>query len=325
MKTVAVRLEGISKQYVPPWQLGGKNRRRTVQALEDVSLTLSQSEICGLLGVNGAGKTTLIKILATLILPDQGSGEVGGIDLVRFPLQVKARIGLVTTTERSFYWRLSVLENLEFFAALHGLEGKKKRKRIDELLDFVGMEGQAHQSFMTLSTGQRQRLAIARALLSNPGVMLLDEPTSGLDPVAAKSLRGFVKDVLVRQQGKTVLWCTHNLYEAEQLCDRVLVLHQGHIVADLDQQEIRNRIGDKGTYRLALLPGDSHLLSQCGILHLNEQMDEGQLVVTLREAESMIPKIIEDLVKSGASIFHCSRCEEPLEEVFRLIVAQEKT
>ncbi len=325
MDTAAVKLDGIAKQYVPPWQLGARNRQqRTVRALEKVSLSISRGEICGLLGINGAGKTTLLKILATLILPDEGSGAIGGIDLIRFPLQVKAQIGLVTTNDRSFYWRLTAGENLEFFAALHGLKRPKKRERISELFALIDMEAQMHQPFMTLSTGQRQRLAIARALLADPGVMLFDEPTSGLDPVAAKKLRGFVRDTLVRQQGKTVVWCTHNLHEAEQVCDRVVVLHQGRIVADLNPQEIRTRIEGQGTYRLALMPCGSEVLATMGIVPLTVQEEGAQLVVTFHAAESRVPEIIERLVSAGAAILHCSRSEEGLEELFPQIVAAEK-
>jgi len=325
MNTVAIKLEGIAKQYVPPWQLGSLNRQqRSVKALTDVSLMIRQGEICGLLGVNGAGKTTLIKILATLILPDQGYGEINGIDLIRFPLQVKAQIGLVTTNDRSFYWRLSAWENLDFFAALYGVESKKKRERIGELLALVAMEEHAHKGFMTLSTGQRQRLAIARALLSDPAVMLFDEPTSGLDPVAAKKMRGFVEESLVRHQGKTVLWCTHNLHEAEQVCNRVVVLHQGRIVADLNHQEIRSRMDDLGTYRFALSHCDSQMLTNIGISPLIVQKEGERLVVTFRAAESMVPELIAQLTTGGVAIFHCSRCEEGLEELFPLIVAEEK-
>jgi ABC-2 type transport system ATP-binding protein len=319
----AVKLAGISKQYLPPWQLGGKRHRRPVQALEDVTLTLPRGEICGLLGVNGAGKTTLIKILATLILPDRGSAAIDGIDLGRFPLRVKARIGLVTTNDRSFYWRLSVRQNLDFFAVLHGVERADRPRRAGELLALVGLEGQADQRFMTLSTGQRQRLAIARALLADPAVMLLDEPTSGLDPVAAKKLRAFVGDVLARQQGKTVLWCTHNLHEAEQLCDRVLVLHQGRIVADLDRQEIRRRIGDRGLYRLVLLPCEPGLLAACGLAPVTRQQEGERLVLTFQSEETMIPALLARLVAGGAQVFHCSRCEASLEELFALLVAPE--
>mgnify|MGYP001316430184 FL=1 len=172
METTAVKLEGVAKQYVPPWQLWNGNRRlRAVQALDGVSLTIPQGEICGLLGVNGAGKTTLIKILAALILPDQGLAEIDGIDLLQFPLRVKRRVGLVTTNDRSFYWRLSCRENLDFFASLHGLSGAMQRARIAELLHILAIERLADQQFMTLSTGQRQRLAIARSLLSDPTVL----------------------------------------------------------------------------------------------------------------------------------------------------------
>lgn len=319
METAAVRLEGVAKQYVPPWQLWGGNRRlRTVQALDGVSLTIPQGEICGLLGVNGAGKTTLIKILAALILPDQGWVQIDGINLLQFPLQVKRRVGLVTTNDRSFYWRLSCRENLDFFASLHGLSGAKKRTRIAELLHLLAIEPQAEQQFMTLSTGQRQRLAIARALLSDPAMLLLDEPTTGLDPVAAAAFKAFVQDDLVGKQGKTVLWCTHNLHEAEQLCDRVVVLHQGRIAADLNRREMVAKISDQTTFKLVARARDSERLADLCLPSLAITTEGERCIATFRAGAATSSEILGRLATAGIEIFSYVRRDLSLEDLFPL-------
>ena len=321
METTAVKLEGVAKQYVPPWQLWNGNRRlRAVQALDGVSLTIPQGEICGLLGVNGAGKTTLIKILAALILPDQGLAEIDGIDLLQFPLRVKRRVGLVTTNDRSFYWRLSCRENLDFFASLHGLSGAMQRARIAELLHILAIERLADQQFMTLSTGQRQRLAIARSLLSDPTVLLLDEPTSGLDPIAAAAFKAFVQDDLVRKQGKTVLWCTHNLHEADQLCDRVIVLHQGRIAADLNRREIAAKISDQTTFRLVARARDSERLANLALPLLAITNEGERCVATFQAGTATSSEILGRLAAAGIEIFSYIRRDLSLEDVFPLFI-----
>jgi len=321
METTAVKLEGVAKQYVPPWQLWSGNRRlRAVQALDGVSLTIPQGEICGLLGVNGAGKTTLIKILAALILPDQGLAEIDGIDLLQFPLRVKRRVGLVTTNDRSFYWRLSCRENLDFFASLHGLSGAMQRARIAELLHILAIERLADQQFMTLSTGQRQRLAIARSLLSDPTVLLLDEPTSGLDPIAAAAFKAFVQDDLVRKQGKTVLWCTHNLHEADQLCDRVIVLHQGRIAADLNRREIAAKISDQTTFRLVARARDSERLANLALPLLAITNEGERCVATFQAGTATSSEILGRLAAAGIEIFSYIRRDLSLEDVFPLFI-----
>lgn len=325
MQTAAVRLEGVSKRYVPPWQLWGGNRQsRSVLALDNVSLTIPQGEICGLLGVNGAGKTTLIKTLAALILPDQGRVEIGGIDLVKFPLQVKRRVGLVTTNDRSFYWRLSSRENLDFFASLHGLSGATKKTRIEELLHLLAIEQMADQQFMTLSTGQRQRLAIARALLSDPAMLLLDEPTTGLDPVAAAAFKTFVRDHLVRRQGKTVLWCTHYLHEAEQLCDRVVLLHQGRIGADLNRREMAAKVNDQATLKLVVRASDMERLANLCLPSLTITNEGERCVAVFRAEKATSSEILGRLVASGVEIFSYVRRDLSLEDLFPLFTEDDK-
>jgi ABC-2 type transport system ATP-binding protein len=212
-------------------------REPPVLALENVSLTVRRGEILGLIGTNGAGKTTLIKILATLVLPTGGQATVDGWDLVRDSEQVKGVVGLVTGDERSFYWRLTGQQNLEFFAAFQGLSAEASTKRIDELKQQLGLDV-LDRPFGLYSTGMRQRLAIARALLRRPSVLLLDEPTRSLDPLAAGRLHRFLRDTLVRELGCSVLLSTHSLHEAKAVCDRVAVLHHGRLLRCLTVGEL---------------------------------------------------------------------------------------
>ncbi|MFQ5932647.1 MAG: ABC transporter ATP-binding protein [Nitrospiraceae bacterium] len=218
-------------------------RQPPVCALRGLDLTVGRGEILGLLGTNGAGKTTLLKVLATLILPTAGRVTVEGYDVAHDANRVKAMIGLGTSEERSFYWRLTGRQNLEFFAAFQGLSSHAARDRIEQLREQLGLEVLDRQ-FAVYSTGMRHRLAIARALLRQPQILLLDEPTRSLDPLAAGALRHLIRDTLVAQMGCTVVLATHNLGEAEEMCDRVAVLHEGRLagcgtVAELRQRDSR--------------------------------------------------------------------------------------
>ncbi|MFQ5829303.1 MAG: ABC transporter ATP-binding protein [Candidatus Methylomirabilia bacterium] len=217
-------------------------RQPSVCALREVELTVRRGEVLGLLGTNGAGKTTLLKILATLILPTAGRVTVEGHDVTRETNRVKAMIGLATSDERSFYWRLTGRQNLEFFAAFQGLSSRAARVRIEQLRHQLGLEA-LDRHFGVYSTGMRHRLAIARALLRQPQILLLDEPTRSLDPLAAAVLRRLIRDKLVAQIGCTVMLATHNLEEAEELCDRIAVLHEGRVVTCGTIEELRQRTG----------------------------------------------------------------------------------
>lgn len=222
-------------------------RRETpVYALREVDLTVRRGEILGLLGTNGAGKTTLLKILATLILPTVGRVTVDGRDVAREADSVKAMIGWATGDERSFYWRLTGRQNLEFFAAFQGLAPRAARERIAQLSEQLGLEA-LDRRFGVYSTGMRHRLAVARALLRQPEILLLDEPTRSLDPLAAGALRRLIRDTLVAEMACTVVLATHNLGEAEELCERVAVLHAGRLVGCGTIGELRRQSGHRGT------------------------------------------------------------------------------
>jgi len=238
---VAISIRQLSKTYpVALARLKKFFRRKAtnpVEALRDVSFDVREGEIFGLIGRNGAGKTTLTKIIATLVQPTSGAVVVGGFDSVREEMAVRAQLGLATAEERSFYWRLTIEQNLTFFARLYGLADARARTRIAELLARLELEPLAHRRFGELSTGNKQRVAVARAMLSSPRILLLDEPTRSLDPLAAAATRALINS-LARDADMpvTVLLTSHNLAEIEELCARVAVISRGQIRA-LDTPE----------------------------------------------------------------------------------------
>ncbi|HOV82789.1 MAG TPA: ABC transporter ATP-binding protein [Methanothrix sp.] len=216
-------------------------KRDIITTLDGVNLKVREGEVLGLLGPNGAGKSTLIKILCTLILPTEGNAYVGGFDVVKEGQKARTCIGFITTDERSFYWRLSGRENLQFFAALHNLPRSIARARVEELLDVVRLKNRADEPFLNYSAGMKQRMAIARGLLNDPDVLFMDEPTRSLDPGAAMSLRDFIKEHIVEQRGKTVFISTHQLDETERLCDSVAILDKGQIKAHAIPAELKGQ------------------------------------------------------------------------------------
>ena len=234
-RPVAVSVDHISKTYPVPFLRLKKLLRRKfkppVEALTDVSFEIREGEIFGLIGPNGAGKTTLTKIVATLVQPTLGSVTVKGYDSVREDEQVRGQVGLATAEERSFYWRLTAEQNLLFFARLYGLGEAAAKKRIKELLLRFEIEELARRRFGELSTGNKQRLAVARAMLSSPPVLLLDEPTRSLDPLAASRMRTLIKSLASDDTRVTVLLTSHNLAEVEELCERVAIISKGSIRA----------------------------------------------------------------------------------------------
>lgn len=237
--TLAIDAKELSKRY--PVAAGWRDllkAREYRSALTDVSFRLEQGRVLGLLGANGAGKTTLLKILCTALLPDGGEARILGHEVVREASLAKRRIGMVVNEERSFYFRLSCRRNLEFFAALWDLHGTAARERIDELLELVGLSERAEDRFDRLSTGMRQRMAIARGLLMEPELLFLDEPTRSLDPVTTDQMHRFIREELVEAKGKTVVVATNDLAEAEALAQELLVLRKGEVVADGPMSEV---------------------------------------------------------------------------------------
>jgi ABC-2 type transport system ATP-binding protein len=227
----------------------------TVTALDGVSLTVREGEVFGLLGPNGAGKTTLIKILSTLITPDAGEVLVYGSDVAKKPRAVLRKLQTVLSQSTGFELRLSGRRNLELYASLYGIPKDEARKRIDSLLEFTGLTARADDPFQKYSTGMARKLLVSRALLSDASLLVFDEPTSSLDPGSAMEFREFIRRDLV-EEGKTVFLATHNLHEAQMICDRIALIQAGKIIAVGTPSEVRAMVGEG--VKLTLVLGSGH-------------------------------------------------------------------
>ena len=213
----AILLRNVSKSFGPR------------HVLSDVNLEIAPGTIVGLLGPNGAGKATLLEIVSTLLLPNGGEAFVHGRDVAAQGAEVRQLIGYCPCGFDSFYPRLSALANLEFFAALNGLSRRGARLRLESVFDLLGVNGSRHVDFQLHSTGMKQKLVLARALLSDPRVLLLDEPTKSLDPRAQREVWALLRARLAGELKKTILLVTHSILEAQAVCDRVIKLEDGRI------------------------------------------------------------------------------------------------
>jgi ABC-2 type transport system ATP-binding protein len=240
---IALRVEGVSKQFVRK----GLLTRRTLQtthALRDVTLSVRRNEIFGILGANGSGKSTLIRVMSTLIIPDHGNVKVFGYDIHDDEGEVKRLINRVSV-EASFFKKLSAMENLLYSSRLYGRSGSTLRRDIISILGSMGIEqSRIGQPLEQLSRGMQQKVAIARAFLTSPVLLLLDEPTTGLDPRSKRDVQDFVLQ-LRDQHDATMLLCSHDMDEAERLCDRIAVLDQGRVVAMDTAQGLKRSVAEE--------------------------------------------------------------------------------
>jgi len=248
---ISVSIKNLSKIYPTSFPRLKKFLRLeikpAVEALRNVSFEIKHGEIFGLIGRNGAGKTTLTKIIATLVQPTSGNVSVKNYDSVADEVTVRSLVGLATAEERSFYWRLTAEQNLLFFARLYGLKDAESRLRIGELFEHLKLTELAGRRFSELSTGNKQRLAIARAILPRPPILLLDEPTRSLDPLAAQDMR----ELILSFKDVSILLTSHNLSEIEELCSRVAIISKGEIRATDTPQNLRRQT--KQTQRVEII------------------------------------------------------------------------
>lgn len=303
-----------------------RSEKQAVEALKGVSFDVRHGEVVGLLGPNGAGKTTTVKIISTLLLPDSGTALVEGFDVVKQAKEVRRRIGIMLSVEKGFYGKLTGKENLLYFGALYGMEGEKLRKRVDELMDLLGLKAMKAEDrlFEEYSLGMKARLALARALLKDPPVLLLDEPTLGLDPPTARRIRELVAD-LAHKEGKAILYTTHNMFEAELVCDRILLISKGRIVAEGRPDELKAKI--PGLRLLTLtVRGDGTTVTSIqevieSIIGVKPEVKEVEpsileIKAKLSKLENVVDEVIKAITSAGLEILRF-RVEEPtLEDVF---------
>ncbi|MFG1530595.1 MAG: ABC transporter ATP-binding protein [Thermoplasmata archaeon] len=302
--------------------------RSRTEALRGVDLRVDPGEIFGLLGPNGAGKTTLTKILSTLLLPTSGQARVLGIDVARHPQAVRPRIGLVLGGERGLYNRISARENLRYFADLFGLLPSDRDRRIQEVLDRVGLTEAADRRVEEYSRGMKQKLHLARGILHRPELLFLDEPTIGLDPKSARETRKLIRSLV--SDGVTIFLTTHYMFEAEELCQRLAILSKGRIVARDTVAGLRRLVGgdttveveaygfeDSEIERLRQLPGVGRILSEefgprlrLTLRSNSSELNAGSVRaalgaahpdLTVRERRTVLEDVYLDLVEEEAS------------------------
>jgi ABC-2 type transport system ATP-binding protein len=303
----------------------GVLRRRSleVEAVRGVSFEVGEGELYGLLGPNGAGKTTTIKMLITLLLPTSGSARVLGYDVVDQVQEVRRRIGYVFGGDRGLYERLPALDNLKYFAELYGVSPREQKRRIDELLELVGLKGREHERVEGYSRGMRQRLHIARGLIHDPQVVFLDEPTIGVDPVGARELRQTIATLV--EAGKTVLLTTHYMFEADTLCDRIGVIAKGQIVAEGTPRELKARVSEGTVLEVEVFGIADEAIEQVrglrGVVAVAvEEREQAQLLVVQSEAGVELTQAVLAHL-NGASVGRIASREPTLEDAYIALVS----
>jgi len=288
-------------------------------AVDRLSLEIPAGEVFGLLGPNGAGKTTTIRMLSALIAPSSGEASVAGYQVGKQDYQIRKSVGILTETP-GLYNQLSAERNLSFFAKLYEVEDIPEQ--VERYLRMLGLWERRHEAVGTFSKGMRQKLAIARALLHEPKVLYLDEPTSGLDPEASRIVREFI--VELRQEGRTIIICTHNLSEADRLCDRIAVFRSSLLALDTPTNLRRQLFGRRVVFHLVEAKDSfAQALKQHGFVQQAEVIED-KLVVTLDEPEQQNPILVKTLVEQGAEIRFVGELRRSLEDVYLTLVNTQK-
>jgi len=303
----------------------GREKDITV-ALDHVNVNIRSEELFGLLGPNGAGKTTLVKCLSTTLLPDEGTAIVNGFDILKQATLVRSSIGLAIGGERTLYWKLTAKDNLMYFASLYKIPRNHAKERVDELLELMGLSDRADERLEDYSTGMRQKVAIARALLHDPPVLLLDEPTLGLDPTFSRQIRNLIKE-LCRKEGKTALLTTHSMEEADEMCDRIAIINDGKIVAIDTPTNLKAMVKETELVEVACynLPHniEDHLRALCPdvevitALHGEEERGNPSRVKIMGgSAEKYVGTVVDALHEKSARIVNLRIGVPTLEDVF---------
>src|SRR5687767_5423421 len=299
-----------------------KEPKAMFTAVNGVDLQIERGEIFGLLGPNGAGKSTTIRMLCTLLEPTSGTAQVNGFDIVKQANDVRRSLGTVLAGERSIYWKLSGRENLEYFAALYHIPTAIAKKRVEELIERMEIKDRANELVEKYSTGMRQRIAIAKALLARPPILLLDEPTLGLDPQAARNLRELIAQL--KEEGHTILLTTHYMEEADQLSDRIGIIDQGKIIALDTPEGLKRRIDQKEVIRLEVTGWQEYIgeklrgLSEVSSLVARKQGEADLWEVNLQSNNSraVLPKLVEHISGNGTRLVNMNIVKPSLEDVF---------
>ncbi|NLS78680.1 MAG: ABC transporter ATP-binding protein [Chloroflexi bacterium] len=302
--------KGLTRQFSP-------RRGSEIVAVDHLNLEIQRGEIFGLLGPNGAGKTTTVRMLSCLIAPSSGEAHVGGQAVGQDDRQIRRIVGLLTESP-GLYEKLDAYTNLAFYANLY--EVQDVERQVKRYLDMLGLWGRHREPVVGFSKGMKQKLAIARALIHEPQVLYLDEPTAALDPEAAKTVRDFVEELKV--EGRTILLCTHNLDEAERLCDRIAVLKTRLIAVDTPSNLRRRIFGRRAQVRLRqVTPEMVDAVRALPSVHGVEQADS-QLYISLDDPDAATPLIVRRLVELGGEIQQVTEQTHSLEETYLSLIKE---
>lgn len=315
----ALHVKNLTKIY-------RSRRRGDTVAVDDVSFSVRKNEVVGLLGPNGAGKTTIIKSICTILRPTSGEIWVDGADAIRNPRAALEKVTAVLEGNRNIYWRLTVRDNLEFFAGLQGQSLRSVRSYIDELIEMFGLKEKVHEQARALSRGMQQKLAVACALVKRTPILLLDEPTLGLDVETSYELRWILKR-MAEQGQRTILLSSHDMNVVQDICERVVIINRGKIVVD-DRIENLKRLFSASAYRFEIAGQLSPQQEQ----RLKEQFDLIKITAndqrTVIEAELLdarrVYEIIDVLQSNGCQLESVGKQYPDLEEIFLKIVKGEE-
>ena len=283
-----------------------KKKFKKITAVDHINLKIKKGEIFGLIGPNAAGKTTTLKILSTLILPDQGTASIDGYDIILNPEIVKAKIGLLAGEfVRSFYWRLSGRQNLKFFAKLRSI--KNPEKRVNELIDLFQLKDYENELVMKYSTGIKHKFALATGLLHNPPVLFLDEPLSGIDPVTQFEIKNIIKNEF---KDKTIIWASHNLYEVEEMCDRISLLNKGQVVLEGSSDKLKGDYWDHTKISIISDKPETFKLFE------KAEIIDGVIQIKTKNINTTLLEILEFIKKENIEILDIKTMKPTLEDIF---------
>jgi ABC-2 type transport system ATP-binding protein len=286
-------------------------REPQIIAVENLNLEVQEGEVFGFLGPNGAGKTTTVRMLASLIAPTSGRAIINGMEIGKQNQAIRKSIGILTETP-GMYDRLSAVKNLTIFAKLYGV--KDVGGQVEKRLRMLGLWERRFDEVGSFSKGMRQKLAIARAILHEPKVLFLDEPTSGLDPEAAKLVRDFIEEL--KEEGATIFLCTHNLDEADRLCQRIAIFKTNLIAVDTPQRLREQLFGRKVVFHLKNVEASWLEMVRSLPFVKDAQIYENRILVSLNEPETQNPIIIRKLVEAGAEIQFVGELRHSLEDIY---------
>jgi len=311
---LAIETEGLTRRF------------GSLLAVDHLALRVNEGEVFGLLGPNGAGKTTTIRMLSCLISPSEGSGKIGGYDVVRDAAKVRGVVGILTENP-SLYERLTAYENMDFFAEAYNLSNPQERRdRIRNLMEFFDLWKRKDDRVARFSKGMKQKLAIARALAHDPPVLFLDEPTAGLDPESAKAIRDLIKR-LSRQEKRTILLSTHHLEDAEKLCHRVMIINRGKTIVVGTPDELRDSIPSEPVLKVALVELNEKIIDAVKTLEhvkqviVNDSVNE--LTIRVPNVRSATPEVVKSIVQADGMVLSVETLRPTLEDAYLKLVRGE--